>query len=55
VKFAFIQAEKASFPIAGLCRLLGVLTAGLLRVRYPTAECADDLRPGARYAGAAAL
>jgi transposase InsO family protein len=28
MKFAFIQAEKASFPVAALCRLLGVTRQG---------------------------
>ena len=33
VKFAFIHAEKAYFPVAALCRVLGRHAAGLLRVR----------------------
>jgi hypothetical protein len=28
VKFACIQAEKATFPVAVLCRVLGVSRAG---------------------------
>jgi len=28
MRFAFIQAEKAHFPVAGLCRVLGVSRAG---------------------------
>ena len=28
MKFAFIHAEKASFPVAALCRLLGVTRQG---------------------------
>jgi len=28
MKFAFVHAEKASFPVAALCRLLGVTRQG---------------------------
>jgi hypothetical protein len=28
LKFAFIQQQKVAFPVAALCRLLGVSTSG---------------------------
>jgi transposase InsO family protein len=44
VKFAFIHAEKASFPVAALCRLLGVSRQGYYAFasRPPSSRLADD-------------
>jgi putative transposase len=46
MKFAFIIAEKACFPIAFMCRHLGVSTSGLYawRLRPPSAHCLQDQR-----------
>jgi putative transposase len=44
VKFAFIHAEKASFPVTALCRLLGVTRQGYYAFasRPPSSRLADD-------------
>jgi putative transposase len=46
VKFAFIQAEKAHFPVAVLCRVLGVSRAGFYAAqrRPVSARSAHDAR-----------
>lgn len=46
MKFAFIIAEKACFPIAFMCRHLGVSTSGLYawRLRPPSAHDLQDQR-----------
>jgi transposase InsO family protein len=46
VKFAFIQAEKAVFPVTVLCRVLGVSRAGFYAAqRHPVAaRVIDDAR-----------
>jgi hypothetical protein len=38
MKFAFIHAEKASFPVAALCRLLGVTRQGYYAYAKPRPE-----------------
>ena len=44
MKLAFIHAEKASFPIAVLCRLLGVTRQGYYKyaARKPSARVESD-------------
>jgi transposase InsO family protein len=44
VKFAFVHAEKAFFPVAVLCRLLGVTRQGYYAFarRPPSSRLADD-------------
>ena len=44
MRFAFIHAEKASFPVAALCRLLGVTRQGYYAYagRPPSPRVADD-------------
>ena len=40
MRFAFIHAEKASFPVSAMCRLLERDAAGLLRLCEPASESA---------------
>jgi len=49
MKFAFVHAEKAYFPIAALCRLLGVSRQGYYAyaTRPPSARTIADQQLGA--------
>jgi hypothetical protein len=46
VKFEFIQAEKANFPVAMMCRLLEVSRSGFYasRQRRPSARSKETVR-----------
>ena len=45
MRFAFIHAEKASFPIAAMCRLLGVTRQGYYAYAgRPASARVNDLR-----------
>jgi hypothetical protein len=48
MKFAFIHAEKAFFPVAALCRLLGVSRPGYYAyaTRPPSARTVSDQQLG---------
>jgi putative transposase len=52
VKFAFIAAEKAAFPVSVLCRTLGVTRAGFYawRRRPPAPRVQGDERLGLEIA-----
>ena len=48
MKFAFIAAEKASFPVQLMCRTLGVWRAGFYaaQTRPTAARVSEDVRLG---------
>jgi hypothetical protein len=55
VKFAFIQAEKATFPVTVLCRVLQVSRAGFYAAHQrPRPGRAHQAREGLRRATQAA-
>jgi hypothetical protein len=50
MKFAFVHAEKAYFPVAALCRLLGISRQGYYAyaTRPPSARTISDQQLGRR-------
>ena len=54
MKFDFIAAKEVAFPVATMCRVLGVSPSGYYacKSRPPSKRVADDARIGAEVAAA---